>query len=150
MHGGASILPLPPLAESQRRSKETGLFFSTLLMHTHTQHPLFLNIHQPSQSKRKTKNSFSPAHQSGGMGKQTWFPAYQAVNQTEPQQIMPTEISARSLLSQTFPFSKCWSDMSGTSHSSHVCWSWTTWLEALACAKTMCLQGEGARGMNKD
>lgn len=33
MRGGASILPLPPLAESQRRSKEAGLFFSTLLTH---------------------------------------------------------------------------------------------------------------------
>lgn len=150
MHGGASILPLPPLAESQRRSKETGLFFSTLLMHTHTHTTPPFPQHSSAFTKRKTKNSFSPAHQSGGMGKQTWFPAYQAVNQTEPRQIVPTKISTRSLLSQTFPFSKCWSDMSGTSHSSHICWSRTTWLEALACAKTMCLQGEGARGMNKD
>lgn len=75
----------PPFASICRTSKEeykNGFFFSSLLTHNI---PFFLNIRQPLQSKRKTKNSFSLAHQSGGMGKQTWFPA-QTVNQTEPWQ----------------------------------------------------------------
>lgn len=40
---------------------------------SHTQHPRFLTICQPLRSKRKTKNSFSPAHRSGERGSKGSF-----------------------------------------------------------------------------
>lgn len=57
--------------------------------------------------------------------------------------VTPTKTSARALLSQIFPFSKCWIDTSSTRQFSHIRWSGTSWLEESAYAKTVCLERMG-------